>query len=106
MKSASPTVAAVANVQRQPWRDDDALAQPGQALSAQELAHLTALANGNAPSAITAMVKPTERSGGVRSRSNTSARMMERLFEEGMISAIGGNESTMNQKSERLFPPE
>lgn len=38
-----------------PWRDDDALAQPGQALSAQELAHLKALANGNAPSAITAM---------------------------------------------------
>ena len=55
MKSASPTVAAVANVQRQPWRDDDALAQPGQALSAQELAHLTALANGIAPSAITAI---------------------------------------------------
>ena len=37
------------------WRDDDALAQPGQALSAQELAHLKALANGNAPSAITAI---------------------------------------------------
>jgi DNA-binding CsgD family transcriptional regulator len=38
-----------------PWRDDDALAQPGQALSDQELAHLLALANGNAPSAITAI---------------------------------------------------
>lgn len=55
MKSASPTVATVANEQRQPWRDDDALTQPGQALSAQELAHLKALANGNAPSAITAI---------------------------------------------------
>ncbi len=55
MKSASPTVATVANGQRQPWRDDDALAQPGQALSEQELVHLLALANGNAPSAITAI---------------------------------------------------
>lgn len=40
---------------RQPWRDDDAIAQPGQSLSQQELAHLVALANGNAPSVITAI---------------------------------------------------
>lgn len=37
------------------WRDEDAIAQPGQALSEAELAHLLALANGNTPNAITRM---------------------------------------------------
>lgn len=36
------------------WRDDDVIGHPGQALTPQEIAHLVALANGNAPSAITA----------------------------------------------------
>lgn len=41
--------------QRQQWRDDDVIAIPGQALSPAEIAHLEALANGNAPAAITAI---------------------------------------------------
>lgn len=41
--------------QRQPWRDDDVIGHPGQALTPEEIAHLVALANGNAPSAITVM---------------------------------------------------
>lgn len=43
------------NAQRQPWRDDDVIGHPGQNLTPEEIAHLVALANGNTPSAITAM---------------------------------------------------
>ncbi|UYV20942.1 hypothetical protein K1Y77_17125 (plasmid) [Halomonas qaidamensis] len=40
---------------RQQWRDDDVIGHPSQHLTPQEIAHLVALANGNAPSAITVM---------------------------------------------------
>lgn len=39
----------------QPWRDDDVIGMPGQALTPEEIAHLVALANGNTPNHITAM---------------------------------------------------
>lgn len=41
--------------QRQQWRDDDVIGLPGQALTPEEIAHLVALANGNAPSHITTL---------------------------------------------------
>lgn len=44
-----------------PWRDDDAIALPGQQLTDAELQHLAALANGNGPEAITQMTGASRR---------------------------------------------